>query len=273
VFIGDQNHGLGPGGRTLADGNRITRKSSALIYRDSEGRERREQQLQAIGPFEAPGGGKSIVSIHDPVSRTSFTLDPEKKTARKLALPQVSLRSKPAEGDGGKSGVQVIQDGNVRVEIRAIEGAVAGTREGIPPADRLIWVENSGTFAVADGKNVKRESLGKRVIEGVEAEGTRTTITIEAGKIGNERPIETVTERWYSPELQVVVMTRTTDPRIGETSYRLTRVVRQEPLRSLFEVPADYTVTETKSPLLQLEKLDKLFEEKRQIPKKEREII
>ena len=59
VFIGDQNHGLGPGGRTLADGNRITRKSSALIYRDSEGRERREQQLQAIGPFEAPGGGKS----------------------------------------------------------------------------------------------------------------------------------------------------------------------------------------------------------------------
>ena len=260
--------------QTLADGNRITRKSSSLIYRDGEGRERREQRLRSIGPFEAPGGGKSIISIQDPVAKVSYSLDPERKTARKMALPQMfTFSTKAADGGGKKPEVHVIQEGNVHVEMHAMGGAVAGTRVEGPVGDRLMWVENSGTFTFAEGKNVKRESLGKRMIEGVEAEGTRTTITIEAGAIGNERPIETVNERWYSPELQVVVMTRSSDPRTGETTYKLTQVMRQEPLRNLFEVPADYTVTETKSPLIQLEKLDKLLEEKRQVLKKEREII
>lgn len=260
--------------QTLSDGNRIVRRSRSNVYRDGEGRERREQQLKSIGPFEAPGGGKSIVSIQDPVAKVSYTLDPEKKTARKMAMPQVfSFISKAAEAGGKKPEVHVIQEGNVHVEVHGAGGAVAGTRVEAPMADRLMWLENSGAFSFAEGKNVKRESLGKRMVEGVEAEGTRTTITIEADKIGNERPIETVTERWYSPELQVVVMTRTLDPRMGETTYKLTQLVRQEPLRNLFEVPADYTVNESKSPLLQLEKLDKLLEEKRQLLKKEREII
>ena len=90
----------------------------------------------------------------------------------------------------------------------------------------------------------KTESLGKQTIEGVEAEGTRNTTTIPAGEIGNERPIEIVFERWYSPELQTVVMTRHADPRVGETVYRLTNISRDEPPRSLFEVPADYSVKE-----------------------------
>jgi len=82
------------------------------------------------------------------------------------------------------------------------------------------------------------------VIEGVEAEGTRTTITIPAGEIGNERAIEIVSERWYSPELQTVVMTRHSDPRFGENSYTLTNISRTEPDKSLFDVPAGYTVKE-----------------------------
>jgi hypothetical protein len=94
--------------------------------------------------------------------------------------------------------------------------------------------------------NAVKESLGKQNIEGVEAEGTRTTVTIPAGEIGNERPIEIVSERWYSPELQLVVMTRNSDPRSGETTYRLTNISRTEPAKSLFEVPADYTVKEGK---------------------------
>ena len=92
------------------------------------------------------------------------------------------------------------------------------------------------------GKRAKRESLGKQIIEGVEAEGTRTTVTIAAGEIGNERAIEIVNERWYSPELQVVVMTKRSDPRAGETVYKLTNINRSEPAKSLFEIPADYTV-------------------------------
>jgi len=87
-----------------------------------------------------------------------------------------------------------------------------------------------------------KDQLGKQIIEGVEAEGTRTTVTIPAGEIGNERPIEIVSERWYSPELQLVVMTRHSDPRFGETTYKLTNINRTEPAKTLFEVPADYTI-------------------------------
>jgi len=91
-------------------------------------------------------------------------------------------------------------------------------------------------------ENAKNEPLGKQSIEGIEADGTRKTVEIPAGEIGNERPIEIVFERWYSPELQVVVMTKHSDPRFGETTYRLTNINRSEPARELFEVPADYTV-------------------------------
>ena len=93
-------------------------------------------------------------------------------------------------------------------------------------------------------QNAKVESLGKQNIEGVEAEGTRHTVTIPAGEIGNERDIQIVSERWYSPELQTVVMTRHSDPRFGETVYKLTNINRSEPAKSLFEVPSDYTIKE-----------------------------
>jgi hypothetical protein len=91
---------------------------------------------------------------------------------------------------------------------------------------------------------MKKESLGKQAIEGVECTGTKETATIPAGAVGNERAIETVTERWYSPELQLEIMTKTTDPRFGETTYRLGNIVRAEQPKSLFEVPADYKLEE-----------------------------
>ena len=78
-------------------------------------------------------------------------------------------------------------------------------------------------------------------MEGVDVEGTRSTFTIAAGEIGNDQPITIVSERWYSPELKVLVMSRQTDPRFGETTYRLTNIVRGEPDPALFEVPADFT--------------------------------
>jgi hypothetical protein len=95
----------------------------------------------------------------------------------------------------------------------------------------------------------KAESLGTKTIEGVTAEGTRLTLTIPAGEIGNTLPIEVVDETWYSAELQLVVMSKRRDPRSGETTYRLTNISRSEPDRSLFEVPADYTVQEGNMPL------------------------
>ena len=57
------------------------------------------------------------------------------------------------------------------------------------------------------------------------AEGRRVTRTIPAGRIGNEQPIVSVTEEWRSPELQVLVMTRTADPRTGESVYKPQNIV------------------------------------------------
>ncbi|HEY0544672.1 MAG TPA: hypothetical protein VGC91_04675 [Pyrinomonadaceae bacterium] len=94
----------------------------------------------------------------------------------------------------------------------------------------------------------KVESLGTQTIEGVEAEGTRSTITIPAGRIGNDRPLEIVSERWFSKALQVVVMNKHSDPRMGETVYRLTNIKRNEPDASLFKVPSDYTIKEGRPP-------------------------
>lgn len=88
------------------------------------------------------------------------------------------------------------------------------------------------------------EQLGKQMIEGVECEGTRAVTTIPTGAIGNERPIETVRESWFSPELKMIILTKQSDPRFGESNYRVTNISRAEPDGSLFEVPSDYTVKE-----------------------------
>jgi hypothetical protein len=95
----------------------------------------------------------------------------------------------------------------------------------------------------------RNEDLGTQAVEGVNAVGTRTTITIPAGQIGNERAIEIVDERWFSPELKTMVMTRHSDPRSGEVVYHLTNINRTEPDHSLFEIPTDYALREESAPM------------------------
>ncbi len=231
--------------QTLGDGNRIVNKSTASIYRDSEGRTRREQNLRAIGGMKV-GVGSQHVFINDPVAGTSFMLDPEARIARKMPPLRFKFERKPPPAEGGKPGTSADKPGTTferggqyRIEVgpdvmfekKVTEGGVS-----------MGWTG-------ARNGDAKNEQLGKQNIEGVEAEGTRTTVTIPAGEIGNEREIQIVSERWYSPELQTIVMTRHSDPRFGENSYRLTNVARTEPARTLFEVPADYTVKEGPEPM------------------------
>ncbi|HMY72333.1 MAG TPA: hypothetical protein PLQ88_10920 [Blastocatellia bacterium] len=90
----------------------------------------------------------------------------------------------------------------------------------------------------------KVEALGRQMIEGVEAEGTRTTVTIPIGQIGNDRLIEIVSERWEATELKVIVLSKHKDPRLGEVIYRLTNINRGEQPKTLFEVPANYKIFE-----------------------------
>jgi TonB family protein len=220
--------------QTLSDGNRIVNRATASIYRDSEGRTRREQTLRTIGGFATAGDAPQMIFINDPVAQMSYVLDARTHVARKMPFFRFEVRvpppaeagktPKPSEAqtppaDRGES------NGNVYVVTS-------------PPAEGGYRVEYFG-----GGKQAKSESLGKQLVEGVQAEGTRTTVTLAAGEIGNELPIAIVNERWYSPELQTTVMSRQIDPRFGETVYRLTNIDRSEPDKSLFEVPADYTVS------------------------------
>ena len=84
------------------------------------------------------------------------------------------------------------------------------------------------------------------MIEGVNAEGTRNVSTIAAGAIGNDRPIQVTNESWYSEELQMMVMSKHSDPRTGDESFRLTNIRRGEPAAYLFQAPAGYQITERK---------------------------
>src|SRR5277367_1296034 len=101
--------------------------------------------------------------------------------------------------------------------------------------------ESAAAKATEESETVTT-SLGTQMVGGVSAEGTRYTRTVPAGQIGNTKPIVIVTERWYSPDLQMFVMTKHTDPRMGETTFQITNIQRQEPAATLFQVPADYTV-------------------------------
>jgi hypothetical protein len=233
--------------QALGDGNRIVRKNSATIYRDSEGRTRHDQTLSSIGPWAAAGQPQQTSFISDPVNRVHYVLEPRTRTARKLPLPP--MPPPPPQRSGADNRVEQRQD--VKVRITALPG---GGRDKVTiingddaEADVDVVVAADAERGMSEKKmdgRVRKESLGKQTIEGVEAEGTRETFTIGAGEIGNEQPIQVVSERWYSPELQTVVMSRHSDPRFGETTFRLTNINRSEPARSLFEVPSDYTIKE-----------------------------
>lgn len=193
----------------LGDGNRIRQTTTTTVYRDSNGRTRREV-------MKKDGTVQSIV-ISDPSTGINYTLDPQNRTAMKSEF-------------GGVVKKVAVEQEEARRRIE-LEHKMAAARTSQPPVAVMK-------------KKVPGEPLGRQSFDGVEAEGTRTTVTIPAGQIGNDLPINIVSEQWHSPELQLLVMTKHSDPRTGETTYRLTNINRAEPDQSLFQVPSDYTIDE-----------------------------
>ena len=225
--------------QTLADGNRIVRRTTVKVYRDGKGRTRRE----TLGP---DGEVRAIV-ISDPSTGRSFAIDPGTNTVHHTGVATF------ISSEGG------------RVEAFTVKGSATGTtphvsagskdeaklkagQEAEQKAAQMAHVSSSGamTWVVSDqpfnGAKPKKEDLGQRVIEGLAAKGSRTTTEIPAGAIGNELPIIVTAEEWVSVDLKVLVLTRHADPRSGETTYRLTGIVRGEPAAALFEAPAGVTV-------------------------------
>jgi hypothetical protein len=212
--------------QTLADGNRIHHSNTASMARDSEGRTRREESIVAIGAMAASGEAPKSVFIHDPVKHTSYVLEPETHTARENSA--IELKN--------------VIDNAVDVETKGAMKMAAGSYQ--IRAERAQARLHASHEAEGKPEDVKTEDLGTQVMEGLAVQGKRVTRTIPAGQIGNDRPIESVTETWYSPELQTTVMSKTNDPRTGEVLYKLTNVSRAEPDPALFQVPADYKLSE-----------------------------
>jgi hypothetical protein len=86
------------------------------------------------------------------------------------------------------------------------------------------------------------ESLGTQMIEGLNADGTRRTTIWAVGSIGNDREIVVTNETWFSKQLQVEVLTKTSDPRMGESTTKLDNISLIEPDATLFMPSADYTI-------------------------------
>ena len=245
--------------QALADGNRIVTRSTTRIFRDSEGRTRREQLNPA-------GTDVVTINISDPVAGTTYVLDPATHMAFRNGLIFTTASGGMAVGslapvgrgtmtvtrapEGGVGAVVVREAG----QKEAAEGQAVATAKATSEFYARSAGSGGGGF-IAEGVlpakigepigKTTREELGQQTIEGVPAVGTRSTTEIAPGAIGNEQPIKIVSEQWFSPDLQVLVLTKHTDPRVGETVYRLVGIVRADPVHSLFELPSDYTLKES----------------------------
>lgn len=213
----------------LADGNRIHTSESSQLCRDSEGRTRRESELNLLGAAPQASASK-MITIVDPVAGYRYLLDTGSKTAQKMKI---------GIGDPGASGPpDAPGKGEHMMVIQRDDGTGANVFYN------KVITRKGDEESSESGANT--ETLGDQTFEGVHATGTRVTTTIPAGKMGNDKPITVTSERWYSPELKVAVMTKHDDPWAGELRTEFKNVSTSEPDSSLFTVPADYKVIDDK---------------------------
>ena len=227
--------------QVLSDGTRIHNETMTTVYRDSEGRVRRET------PDE--------ITIWDPVAGKSYVLNPKTQTARQLPFGGAGFFyvNASSEGKNVMFNVKLPPPDSIGVAVGGEAGAQAKAVKDQKETMRMVETKTKVlTGAGAIGQTITyspkaaTESLGTQTMEGVNADGTRITSTIETGAIGNDRPIQIVSERWYSQDLQTLIKSRQSDPRMGEETYALTNINRAEPAPYLFQVPAGYQVVEQK---------------------------
>ena len=207
--------------QTLANGVHVSQKLTGALYRDTEGRTRQELPR---------AGGPELVLIDDSPAGVLYHLNVLRHTAVKVSVDSQHINRE-------------IEERHRQLEHQEREHMEKEKAIAIKSGEREIEPQR------------KVESLGVQTFDGVPAEVTRFTITIPAGMEGNDQPLDIVSERWYSPELHILLMGKRSDPRTGEMIYRLTNINRSEPARSLFEAPSDFTVREEKVEMRKKENL------------------
>jgi hypothetical protein len=209
--------------QTLADGTHINQKVSPeeKNFRDSLGRTRNER-YQSLGLAGDAPSTLERVWIRDPVAGVEYFLYPQTHTA-----------CQGRQGGGFEYTYQGTS-GACFYPPRA-PGRVVLDKSRINPP-------NPSSPRVPMRPKPVVEDLGTQQMEGLTVYGTKTTTTIPAGALGNDRPMETVSESWFSKELNIYVLIKNSDPRNGENTIRTTNIDRSEPDPSLFQVPPGYTL-------------------------------
>ena len=239
--------------QTTANGTHISQTSTATLARDSEGRTMRTETLRGIGPLIAalpndsvqvinrvPAGssepdstsqaGKTtLTTVFDPVAGTHIDYTSDSKVAHVFSVPE----------PGSAAGLFHVEAGAMPPLATVTMPAGPAVADGAVIAKAF----QGSPDAPADAKT---DSLGIRTIDGVTATGTRSTQTIPAGSIGNDKDIVITQETWYSPDLQMVLQSIHNDARYGQTTYTITNLERGEPDASLFQVPPGYTIDKLK---------------------------
>lgn len=206
----------------LADGNHIHRESHGKVFRDSEGRSRTENEIGS-----AMTGSKPFVHILivDPVLNTFIMLDPQNKIAtvhhsqeRSGAVPD----SKPVPSNAPP----------------------AQARNAADPQSQALLQSLRDKQDQSMARQHSREDLGTMEIEGFTVKGLRLTTTTPAGAMGNDKPMTMTSERWFSEDLKMDLLTKSSSPESGQHVRRLANIRSGDPDPLLFQVPTDYTVKE-----------------------------
>jgi hypothetical protein len=214
--------------QTLADGSHIVQTISATVARDNKGRTVRIQKLHTMGPWRSAsdstsGDSPTLTTIFDPVSKTHIDYTSDTKIAHVISMPNPPPGAVMATADG--FAVSTAGGGGPGLNIVSAQGH-ADTAQA-----------SGGHIEMSAEPDAETKSLGTKNIEGLQADGTRTTSTIPAGAIGNDKDIVITHETWYSPDLKLVLLTTQDDPRFGQTTYSLKNIQRSDPDPMLFQIP------------------------------------
>jgi hypothetical protein len=232
-----------------------------------------QQQPAAQAAMQEPAAfAKAVASIMKTVAGAPFSAVEEITMTQTLADGNRivrTMRRKVYRDSQGREGAEqeatmatmMVLGERVSVPSIIITDPISGVTYNLDPAKKTAWKRAGVQISLALVGNMAgvvrsafpgvvpaKEQLAPTMVEGLPVEGTRSTTTVPAGQVGNERDILVVDEVWYSPDLQMNLMTKHSDPRGGETVYKLTTISRSEPDPALFQVPAGYTITEGRPP-------------------------
>lgn len=264
--------------QNLSDGNQIADRRTTMAYRDSAGRTRQEVadprgEVKVVTIHDPVAGAtwilkpqdRSATKIARPDGATREAVRHAAEAGRK-AGEEARARVEQMRRDGTLPTVErrKLDDGSEEIIVKRVARVNDEARQHIQQDVRIqvskAMEENRAALRetrirmapLAAGmfgdmkwasKAVTRD-LGTRDFNGVKAEGKLRSYEIPAGEIGNRNAIVVSDETWYAPDLQVTVYTKHSDPRSGDTVFRLDNLKREEPAASLFAVPSDYTVKE-----------------------------